>query len=65
MVGPRERVVLLEVGDQWIVAGVASGSVRPLAVMPRQEVTSTNDGAASSTVPNFGALLERLGKKNR
>jgi len=65
MVGPRERVVLIEVGDQWIVAGVASGSVQPLAVMPRQDVDDNSEARAAGAVPNFGALLERLSRKTR
>lgn len=65
MVGPRERVVLIEVGDQWIVAGVASGSVQPLAVLPRQETATVEDTGAPAAVPDFAALLERLGRKPR
>ncbi len=36
-VGTRERVVVVEVADQWIVVGVASGSVNPLANLPRPD----------------------------
>jgi len=36
-VGNRERVLVLEVADQWIVVGVAAGRVSALATMPRQE----------------------------
>src|SRR5512133_310000 len=32
-VGPRERVVLLQVGHERVLVGVAAGSVRPLHVM--------------------------------
>lgn len=32
-VGPRERVVVVEVGSKWIVVGVAPGNVRALHVM--------------------------------
>lgn len=35
-VGTRERVVLVEVGDTWLVLGVAPGSVTPLHQLPRQ-----------------------------
>ena len=38
MVGPRERVVLLEVGETWLVLGVANGHVRTLHTMPRGAV---------------------------
>src|SRR6185437_9928387 len=34
-VGNRERVLVLEVADQWIVVGVAPGSVNALANLPR------------------------------
>jgi flagellar protein FliO/FliZ len=32
-VGSRERVVVVEVGDRWLVLGVAAGQVRPIANM--------------------------------
>lgn len=35
MVGPRERVVVVEVQDTWLLLGVAAGSVRLLHTMPR------------------------------
>jgi flagellar protein FliO/FliZ len=34
-VGPRERVVILEVGSTWMVLGVAPGQVSALAEIPR------------------------------
>lgn len=37
-VGSRERVVVVEVADQWIVVGVAPGSVNALSTLPRQEL---------------------------
>src|SRR5450830_399046 len=33
-VGTRERVLVVEVADQWIVVGVAPGRVNTLATMP-------------------------------
>lgn len=35
--GGRERVILLEVGEQWLVVGVTPGHISTLATMPRQE----------------------------
>lgn len=32
-VGHRERVVLLQAGEEWLVLGVAQGQVRPLHVL--------------------------------
>jgi flagellar protein FliO/FliZ len=34
-VGPRERVVILEIGGTWMVLGVAPGQVSALAEIPR------------------------------
>jgi flagellar protein FliO/FliZ len=35
-VGPRERVVLLEVAGQWLVIGVSSGQINSLLNLPAQ-----------------------------
>lgn len=35
--GARERIVVVEVGDQWIVVGASPGRINALATMPRQE----------------------------
>ena len=40
--GGRERLMVVEVGDQWIVVGASPGRVNALATMPKQE------GAAQS-----------------
>jgi flagellar protein FliO/FliZ len=46
-VGPRERVVLLEVAGQWLVLGVAPGQVSTLLTLPSPPVTSTNTTQAT------------------
>jgi flagellar protein FliO/FliZ len=53
--GARERVVLLEVGDQWLVVGVAPGNVRSLGTLPRGELPP----APSTPVTAFAAVLAR------
>ena len=58
-VGTRERVVLLEVGATWILVGVAPGHVRPLATLPKGEVTAADARTTPETTP-FGALLKRF-----
>lgn len=66
MVGQRERVVVVEVGGQWLVLGVAAGQVRALHTMPAQAIP---DESAASDVPGFAAagafsskLLDSLNK---
>jgi flagellar protein FliO/FliZ len=56
-VGPRERIVLVEVGDTWLVVGVAPGQVSALHQLPRQSL------AAAPTAPagkDFGAWLRQM-----
>jgi flagellar protein FliO/FliZ len=45
MVGPRERLVLVEVGDTWLLVGVAANNVSLVHSMPRPE------GAPAPSVP--------------
>ena len=54
-VGQRERVVLIEVGDHWLVAGVAAGSVNALATLPKGP-----EPAAPAAPANFNSILARL-----
>jgi flagellar protein FliO/FliZ len=53
--GARERVVLLEVGEQWLVVGVAPGNVRSLATLPRGELPPAPANPATA----FAAMLAR------
>lgn len=53
--GARERVVLVEVGEQWLVLGVAPGNVRGLATLPRGTLPPAPAGAAAG----FASLLAR------
>ncbi len=36
-VGNRERVMVIEVGDQWLVLGVTASNITNLATLPKQE----------------------------
>ncbi|EJL88829.1 flagellar biosynthetic protein FliO [Polaromonas sp. CF318] len=69
MVGQRERVVVVEVGGQWLVLGVAAGQVRALHSMPAQKIPEVDAAPALSGLPGFagagafsGKLLESLNK---
>lgn len=65
-VGNRERVVVVEIADQWIVVGVAPGRVSALSTMPRQEAAAASivhPGAVPA--PNFAAWLKQtIDKRN-
>jgi flagellar protein FliO/FliZ len=51
-IGGRERIMVVEVGDQWIVIGAAPGRVNALHTMPRQDVDlGAGTGAAQGSIP--------------
>ena len=63
--GGRERIVLVEVADQWIVVGASPGRINALATLPRQEgelsqlATAQNGPAAA----NFSEWLKQTIEK--
>ncbi|MCO5097981.1 MAG: flagellar biosynthetic protein FliO [Rhodocyclaceae bacterium] len=56
-VGPRERVVIVEVEDTWLVVGVAPGQVNALHRMPKGRLAATPAAPAGK---NFGAWLKLM-----
>lgn len=59
-VGTRERVMVVEVADQWIVVGVAPGRVNTLATLPRQEYVTPQTTPAAK---NFSSWLKQTIEK--
>lgn len=57
-VGTRERVVLLEVSDQWVLIGVAPGQVRALATLPKGQLPDVPEAGIMN--PGFAQVLQRL-----
>ena len=62
MVGPRERLVMVEVGDTWLLLGVASGGVSLVHTMPRPPQAAA--GAATGSA-QFSRLLNQVLKQGR
>jgi flagellar protein FliO/FliZ len=60
-VSNREKIMVVEVGDQWIVVGVAPGRVSALSTMPRQEIAPAGDAAPITN--NFSAWLKQTIEK--
>ena len=62
----RERILVVEVADQWIVVGVAPGCINTLATMPRQEAPVP--GESNFVAPagkNFAMWLKQtIDKRN-
>jgi flagellar protein FliO/FliZ len=50
-VGQRERVVVVEVADTWLVLGVTPSQVNTLHTLPAQAQPHTQAGAAMASAP--------------
>jgi flagellar protein FliO/FliZ len=59
-VGSRERIVVVEVGDQWIVVGVAPGRVNALTTMPKRESVPATGAPAAK---NFSSWMKQTIEK--
>lgn len=54
-ISPRERVVIVEVEQTWLVLGVGGGQINKLLDMPRPENTAATESSAESS--HFGNRL--------
>lgn len=71
-IGGRERIMVVEVGDQWIVVGASPGRINALATMPKQEgashsgvqSTATLAGHAPSAASFSDWLKQTIDKRN-
>lgn len=62
----RERILVVEIADQWIVVGVTAGSINTLATMPRQDNTAGTPGMTTPGGKNFALWLRQtIDKRNR
>lgn len=62
-VGPRERLVLVEVGDTWLIVGVAQGQVTAVHTMARPADGTQQPLPASAASPFAERLKQMLGPK--
>lgn len=60
MVGQRERVVVVAIGDTWLVLGVAAGQVRALHTMAAGPSSETVAAAPRNGFTAEGAFAEKL-----
>ncbi|MFT3851043.1 MAG: flagellar biosynthetic protein FliO [Propionivibrio sp.] len=60
MLSARERIVLLEVGDEWIVIGIVPGQIKTLHTLPKGEIQAA-DGSGKS----FTQWLTQIGERKK
>ena len=68
--GGRERVLVVEVGNQWIVVGASPGRINALATMPKQEDAEMSGSGAtlaphSQPANNFADWLKQTIDKRK
>lgn len=67
--GGRERIVVVEVGDQWIVVGASPGRVNALAQLPRQHQNEQQErsvpGAYAPSASSFSDWLKQTIDKRK
>jgi flagellar protein FliO/FliZ len=65
-IGGRERIMVIEVGDQWIVVGASPGRVNALATMPKGDaVANATLAGHTPSASNFADWLKQtIDKRN-
>jgi len=62
-VGQRERIVLVEVNDTWLVVGVAPGHVTALHTMPKNVLPPITDNTSPEESNKFQSWLKIMMEK--
>jgi flagellar protein FliO/FliZ len=60
MISARERIVLLEVGEEWIVIGIVPGQIKTLHTLPKGEIQ-----APGSSEKSFSQWLKQIGERKK
>lgn len=58
MLSPRERIVLVEVNDEWIVVGIVPGQIKTLHTLPKGELP-----LARENTPSFSQWLKQIAER--
>ncbi len=59
-IGTREKVVIVEVGETWLVLGVAPGQISTLHTLPKQQEHAKTAGSPLANQPDFGGWLKNV-----
>ena len=59
MIGPKERILLIEVDNTWLVVGVVPGQIKTLHTLPKGELPEPSNNEAA-----FGKWLKQISERN-
>lgn len=62
--GPRERIVLLEVGDEWLVVGIVPGQIRTLHRLEKGAAVPADDLPGAAGKP-FTQWLQGIAERHK
>ena len=62
--GPRERIVLIEVGDEWLVIGIVPGQIRTLHRLTKG-LSTPDDLTPSPSEPPFAQWLHSVTERRK
>jgi flagellar protein FliO/FliZ len=62
--GPRERIVLLEVGDEWLVIGIVPGQIRTLHRLEKGAAMPADNLPGSAGKP-FTQWLQGIAERHK
>jgi flagellar protein FliO/FliZ len=63
--GPREKLVLVEVGDTWLVIGLVPGQIRTLHQLPKGSDFDLSQAAQDNADAPFKQWLKTVTERNR
>ena len=62
--GNRERVIVLEIADQWLVVGVTANQINVLSSMPKTDTPLEEKDAATVSTQFSHWLIKTIDKRN-
>lgn len=63
--GPREKLVLVEVGDTWLVIGLVPGQIRTLHQLPKGSDFEFSQATQANADAPFKQWLKSISERNR
>ena len=63
--GPREKLVLVEVGDTWLVIGLVPGQIRTLHQLPKGSKFDISQATQANPDAPFKQWLKTISERNR
>lgn len=64
VLGPRERIVLIEVGEDWLVIGIVPGQIRTLHHLPKGSALPEEENSTGKPFSHWLKVVAERGNKH-